>query len=87
MKITKVEKVTEERELLTDVICNKCGNSCRPKEYNTDFYGLIEATVTGGFDSPALADACAYTFSMCEPCLKELFDSFKFSVDVTDYLL
>lgn len=40
-------------------------------------YGLIEATVTGGYDSGALSDYTQYTFSLCETCLKRLFDSFK----------
>lgn len=49
-----------------------------------NLYGLIEQTVTGGCDSYALQDLRSYTFSMCEGCLKVLFDDFKIPVQVKE---
>lgn len=49
-------------------------------------YGLIEQTVRGGYDSYALEDLEKYTFSLCEGCLKELFDAFKIPVAQSEYL-
>lgn len=48
-----------------------------------DFYGLIEATVSGGYKSDSLSDGTTYTFSLCENCLDELFNQFKVPVDET----
>jgi len=85
MKIEKVRKVS--KKILTDILCNKCGNSCNvvdpPGTESSDignYYGLIEASVSGGYCSPALEDGKTYAFSLCECCLKELFDEFKWKV-------
>lgn len=48
--------------------------------HEPDLYGLIEATVGGGYSSYALEDMCSYTFSLCEGCLKVMFDGFKIPV-------
>jgi hypothetical protein len=48
--------------------------------------GLIEATVSGGYDSTHLDDGDVYTFSLCERCLKELIDSFKLYAKQGNYL-
>lgn len=47
------------------------------------FHGLIEVTVSGGYSSPALWDLTNYTFSLCERCLRELFDGCKIPPMVT----
>jgi hypothetical protein len=75
MKIIK--KVPQEIEVVDDVICNKCGKSCRPSKEVPDFYGLIEASFTTGYESAALPDGSIYTFSLCENCLAELFETFQ----------
>ncbi len=76
MLVKVKETKTVEVETVKDVLCNKCGKSCLPDEDVQDAYGLIEATVTGGFLSPALGDMTRYVFSICEPCLAELFKTF-----------
>lgn len=73
MKLTKV--VTVEIEEVEDILCNKCGASLKC-ELNTN--GLVEAEVRGGYDSPHLTDGEIYEFSLCEKCLVELFENFKF---------
>lgn len=57
-----------------DIICNKCGNSCFGE---MNYNGLIEAEVSGGYDSTHLLDGESYQFSICESCLDEIFNSFK----------
>lgn len=54
-------------------ICNSCGDTL-----NRDGFpgGLIDATVSGGFNSWHLFDLTSYTFSICEECLRALFTSF-----------
>lgn len=76
------EKQTIETSAIKDVICNKCGKSC----FDTmNFNGLINAEVYGSYDSKILEDFKKYKFDLCEVCLKDLFDSFKISVDIKDY--
>lgn len=90
MKIVETKSI--ETEIVKDVFCNKCGESCIPSLLRSDnifpkdFYGLIETTVSGGYYSDALSDCCNYTFSLCEGCLIELFDSFKLPVEAKEYM-
>lgn len=86
MKTTKTVK--QDVEIIDDVICNKCGKTCMKvlvKESNLkEPYGLVEETVTGGYWSDDLEDLTKYTFSLCEKCLSELFDSFVVPVEKDD---
>ena len=67
-----------------DILCNMCGLSTKLSEsYNYDqFYGLIDAVVSGGYDSTpgngygALDDLVNYRFSLCEFCCDHLFSNF-----------
>ncbi len=65
-------------------LCNLCGQSCELTSDNTG--GLIEASVSGGWDSTAgngygaLDDMTSYTFSLCEFCLDFLFAQFQIPV-------
>jgi len=60
-------------------ICNKCGKNpccqCDSDMSYVDPCGLIEAKVGGGYSSPILSDCINYTFTLCEYCLRELFDA------------
>ena len=86
MKLVETETIAKDEIVVKDILCNKCGNSCRPSNVHCrNFYGLIEARVTGGYFSEDLEDLTAYTFSICESCLKELFASFALPVEVSDY--
>lgn len=80
MKITKEYQrfVTE----VQDVICNKCGESCRTDGGGDDtghkeFDGLIEACAHGGYWSKVIGDMNCYRFSLCETCLVEFAKTFK----------
>lgn len=77
------------------ILCNKCGNTCNLLEHlypnDTPYYsGLIKAKVIGGYNSTpgngfgALCDNSLYTFSLCEFCLDELFETFKIPVEERD---
>ena len=81
-------------------LCNLCGLSCviGPSESPASGpHGLIEATVTGGYESTpgngcgALDDMVRHSFSLCEFCLDWLFSKFNVPVAVddpmNDYLL
>jgi hypothetical protein len=98
MKITKTVKREVELEETKDIICNLCGESCSlGSAYNDgndpdplDYSGLIEQTVTGGYNSTpgngngALDDMVRYSFSLCEFCLDWLFQQFTIPVAVDD---
>lgn len=80
MKIARTETQETEVEIIEDIICNKCGETCRLWE-DGQFGGLIENKYTGGYGS-ILGDMTTYTYSICEKCMKELFDTFKIPVSV-----
>ncbi len=66
-------------------VCNKCGGPMCPSPSSPNRlvpYGLVEEKVTGGYDSFHLLDLNTYKFSLCEECLRQLFDSFTFYPDV-----
>ena len=74
--------------------CNLCGLPCDiygsiPEEIRTPS-GLIDAKVTGGYDSTpgngfgALDDCTQYQFSLCEWCLDWLFEQFIISPETKE---
>lgn len=79
MKTTKT--VQKEVEVIEDIICNKCGNSCYS---GFSYEGLIEANIIGGYGSKSIGDMEHYCFSMCEDCLMELFKTFKHNPYVSE---
>jgi hypothetical protein len=84
MIIFKTRQV--EEEYIEDILCNKCGKSLKQPAGCQNFCGLTEAVVRGNYDSPVLGDMTTNKFSLCEYCLKELFDSFVLPTDLYDYL-
>lgn len=89
-----LKKIIKSVEILQtqDIICNKCGESCKlgniggagnKKNPDWDIYGgLLESEVFGGYYSSKLDDESKYTFSLCEHCLTKMFKQFKVPVDV-----
>lgn len=73
----------EVEKLKYEAFCNKCGMSCR--SMGGDFNGLIEARVQGGYYSTYLEDGGIYIFSLCERCLKKLFETFKLDAHKGNY--
>ena len=76
-KTSEVETVVTVTD---DIICNKCGGSCKCE---MNFNGLIEMSVIGAYDSTHLDDMRKYVFSLCEKCLSGLFDSFAIKPEIT----
>jgi hypothetical protein len=52
-----------------------------------NFNGLVEVEVSGAYDSTHLEDCTNYTFSLCEKCLVELFETFSISPLETGYAI
>lgn len=77
MKKTKIIK--QEVEVIDDILCNKCGQSCK---IEGDFYGLIETGFSTGYFSPCLPDGNTYLFSLCEECVAKLMDSFEIKAEI-----
>ena len=67
-------------------ICNNCGEECDYHWMEShEKHGLIGQRYSGGFSSPALEDCTTYYFSICEHCLKDMFNSFAIPVDEGEY--
>lgn len=80
MKITQDIQATVT--VTKDIICNKCGKSCRTDGGGDDaghkeFDGLIEVCAHGGYWSKVIGDMNRYRFSLCETCLVEFAKTFK----------
>lgn len=91
-KLTKQRK-EDMQEGKIKIICNKCGDDCQKldsdmdgNEFSVGYYGLIDAEVSGGYYSDHLSDCVNYKFSLCEKCVKEMFDTFKVKPDVYVYM-
>lgn len=80
--------VTREEDKVVDILCNRCGESLGVDTGggHRDYYGLGEVQVSGGYASPVLPDAMTFTFSLCEPCLGQLFSTFKIQPATGDEL-
>lgn len=85
----KKKKETIEKTVISDVICNQCGNSLKDcsvlKGDEANFCGLVHGEVRGNYDSKVLEDLRSYKFSLCEICLKKMFKGFKIPVDEEEY--
>lgn len=95
----KIGKITQEVEIIVAIHCNKCGEMCTTPTLELheqrhgafgnsrrDWYGLIEVGFTTGYFSDVLPDGTAYRFSLCEPCVKELMNTFKIPAEEEDYI-
>jgi len=66
--------------------CNMCGNSMLITDCGDNYaYGLFKQKVSGAYNSEHLLDLNAYTFSLCEKCLRNLFNKFNIPPTVDDY--
>lgn len=78
---TKTVKTEEEREVVEDILCNMCGNSCVTwrREEDNSILGVdgLRGFVEGGFGSKIIGDTVSYTFDLCEKCTMELIEKFK----------
>lgn len=63
-------------------LCNLCGGSLC--EDGHDHYGLYNAKVEGGYNSNYLWDLRRYTFSLCEKCLRDIFNQCKIKPDIDE---
>ena len=92
MRITKQESRVVQETITQEVLCNKCTKSLQKPSY-TDIAGtqhfstngIVEYSYKGGYDSDPLEDITSYTFSLYEPCLADLFQSFIIPVEVSEY--
>jgi len=80
----KQKRITDLKNGKVDIFCNKCGENLKMtekdfegKDFFAGYYGLVDAHVSGGYLSKHLCDLQYYEFSMCEKCVKEMFDAFK----------
>jgi hypothetical protein len=64
-----------EKEVVDSIQCNKCdriSNATSVEEYE----GLMSVQHIAGYNSVVFNDGDKHEFSLCEFCLKELFNSF-----------
>lgn len=81
----QLEKLQEE-EVVDDVLCNKCGKSCRSKIWDNVFDKLTIKT-TGGYNSYYPDDMVTVEFDLCEYCLKDFVESFKINPRTNNNLI
>ena len=67
-----VEKQTTEVEVITDIICDCCGQSCKT-EYGHEY---LKLHANWGYGSGK--DFTMYTAQVCEKCVDEKFSFVKF---------
>jgi len=80
MRITETKEITKKITITTDIICNKCGESCKSyvfEDGGAQYSGLIELEYQGGYFSDKIGDGVSHKFSLCENCLAILFSGFK----------
>lgn len=95
MRKLEEQERTVKVKVITDIICNQCGNTMGlddrgcgmvPDPYSRRSYlGLLNGSVDGCFSSDHLIDTHRYRFSMCEECLVKLFYRFVIPPMITEY--
>lgn len=71
-------------EVVVGFVCNKCGTVYTVGEVKNAEEGLIGCEIAAGYGACHLTDGIKYTFSICEKCLSELFDTFTVPVQQVD---
>ena len=67
---------TRTQEVITDVLCNQCGESLM--RWSGGNENGIRALMTSAYDSPILPDDnLMLTFALCEPCVMDMAKGFK----------
>lgn len=67
-----------------EVACNQCGGKMAA-EGDPNVYGLVRASVQGGYGSTHLFDMTTYCFSLCEACLRTMFQGFTVPPGVSSF--
>jgi hypothetical protein len=77
MRITGKATITTEQT--TDVICDRCGESCKSVDGDVS---AVPIDVLGHFGSRRFEDCHRYHLDLCENCAFELARSFKYPPEV-----
>jgi hypothetical protein len=70
------EKETQYVDIIKDIICNKCGNSCKATDCNNFVYASLN--VHWGYGSVE-HDGEVHEAHLCEKCWENIVATFKFS--------
>ena len=84
---TEIVTVTEEAEVLEDILCDRCGESCRrfrSKEDPTDIYEYATITANWGYHSNR--DTESHSALICEKCFDSVTKDFKHPTFVRYYM-
>lgn len=78
------------RRVPASYVCNQCGGPLCPAVHESNPngsvpHGLVEKEVVGGYESEHIFDCTGYKFSLCEKCLRTMFDGFKVPPEVRHY--
>jgi hypothetical protein len=67
------------------MFCNNCGDCLADEDQSLNqTLGAENLSVKGCYSSTHLTDCTKYTFSLCEKCLRSMFESFKIPPKVND---
>ena len=75
-----IQEISKTVKQIADVICNRCGRSCRDPASGGIFAARAEAF--GGYGSRRFADMHRYRFDLCEDCTIEVARTFKHPPEV-----
>ena len=78
-------RITQEKQtvktVIDDVICNRCGKSCKASGDNPNFF-YARCVADGGYGSRRFVVGHRYAFDLCEDCTIEVARGFKHSPNV-----
>lgn len=83
MKITEQKTETVTRDVVTNIICNLCGESCLDTNEPHNDLG-VEVNIHGCYGSAFPADMTSWKFHLCELCVAFLASRFKIFPDLED---
>jgi hypothetical protein len=90
------QALTVEADVVSDLICNRCGESMAApfrggiladRHSEREYLGLIDGVVDGCYASTHLVDTHRYRFELCESCVRDLFCGFKVPPAITEISL
>lgn len=76
-----VETIRVLHEVVTRVVCNKCGKEVSDDAFKCENY--LSVKYTGGYDS-LLGDMTTFCFDLCESCMKLIFSEFAVEPEIEE---
>lgn len=70
MRVTKTEERIQEVEVVTAIMCDRCGSEATTSPWTEDLNNFHHIQVSGGYGTQFPCDMCSISIDVCSRCLE-----------------